>query len=43
LLSVWLGYGLRKMDKIEYSNGAIHEIGWDGQEFTPLQLYVTEQ
>ena len=40
LLSVWLGYGLSKMDVIEHSNGAIYEIGWNGQEFIPLQLHI---
>ena len=40
LLSVWF-YGLSKMDVIEHSNGAIYEIGWNGQEFI-LQLHITE-
>ena len=30
------------MDKIEYSNGAIHEIRWGWTRITPLQLYITE-
>ena len=29
------------MDVIEHSNGAIHEIGWNGQEFIPLQLHIS--
>tara|TARA_R110002096_G_scaffold97821_2_gene218038 strand:+ start:7390 stop:8043 length:654 start_codon:yes stop_codon:yes gene_type:complete len=41
LLSVWLGYGLSKMDSISHNNGAINHLLWDGEEFKAIELNKT--
>lgn len=41
LLSVWLGYGLSKMDRISHNNGAINHLLWNGEEFKAIELNKT--
>jgi probable phosphoglycerate mutase len=42
LLSVWLGYGLPNMHKIEHQNGAINHLTWDDGKFEVVELNKTE-
>jgi broad specificity phosphatase PhoE len=37
LLSEWLGYGLRNMQKIEHQNGSVYQLVYDG-DFKPVYL-----
>ncbi len=41
LLSVWLGFGLSKMDSISHNNGAINHLLWDGEGFKGIVLNKT--
>lgn len=38
LLSVWLGYGLKNMHKVEHQNGAINHLTWNKGEFKAVEL-----
>ncbi|MFU8812046.1 MAG: histidine phosphatase family protein [Balneolaceae bacterium] len=42
LLSAWLGYGLHQMHRIEHSNGAYYRLQFDGEQFIPKELHVTD-
>ena len=42
LLSVWLGYGLPNMHKIEHQNGAINHLTWDDGKFEAIELNKTD-
>lgn len=37
LLSEWLGYGLKNMQKIEHQNGSVYQLVYNGN-FTPVYL-----
>jgi probable phosphoglycerate mutase len=41
LLSEWLGYGLKNMDRIEHQNGAVNQIIYDAGRFEPVYLNKT--
>lgn len=42
LLSVWLGYGLKNMHKIEHENGAVNQITYKNGVFCPVYLNKTD-
>ncbi|MCC5908539.1 MAG: histidine phosphatase family protein [Balneolaceae bacterium] len=42
LLSEWLGYGLKNMEQIEHTNGAVNQLIFNGKGFEPVYLNKTD-